>query len=530
MRVQYLDPTDFEGFVVEDPNNNYAPLFRVYPHNAVPPITTHVPVPNLHIPLTMRASGPAIREVDNSSDDGRALDNLVEHAKNEWIYLGRRTPEQLDAENKVYSFILGLAGINTSVVSDIAGKIANISDLIPGWHEPKFYDVYEIIPTNPITTTIRVLVPVQGKPFSRDNSLESVDVRIISLLANSHPEVQRVLSDQLMEEGSTPFGRVPASFNYSRSDIETLDSILKPFEAMKNMPFVEGKNVLFFYQPTYGREKKDTKEFLESNEVIKMLDLAYDIMPELMGYRPYGNQKRLFIHSFDFSPPSGGQPVINWVTNENFSHPIFMMSHDSIPKIMYSFLTPGGFDNFSTPYYLLTLDSMDQLIYFLTIGEILNTHRAEFSPQMRKSLDRWYAKMIDDFALAFKYVSEPKADNMFTGVSIIRKVGENRGEDFYKNFFRIWNNIIPYINANPGVANDQYPYTNFFRSDGDGKRIDDSKSVRNTLIISAFSAAAGKDLQQQFSDYRVIGIHQGLFDKTYPFFRDVLDYSQTSQK
>ena len=164
MRVQYLDSTDFEGFVVEDPNNHYATLFKVYPHNTIPPITTHVPAPNLHIPLTMRTSGPAIREVNNSSDEGQALDNLVKHTKNEWLYLGRRTPDQLDAEDKIYSFILGLAGIDTSVVSDIAGKIADISDSISGWHEPEFYDVYEIIPTNPITTSIRVLVPVKGKP------------------------------------------------------------------------------------------------------------------------------------------------------------------------------------------------------------------------------------------------------------------------------------------------------------------------------------------------------------------------------
>ncbi len=132
----------------------------------------------------MRISGPEVREVKGSSAEKQALDNLVEHAKNEWVYLGRRTPEQLDAENKIYSFIVGLAGINTSVVSDIAGKIGDISDSISGWHEPKFYDVYEVIPANPITTAIRVLVPVESKP---EPTLEATVKAIATPIATSTP-------------------------------------------------------------------------------------------------------------------------------------------------------------------------------------------------------------------------------------------------------------------------------------------------------------------------------------------------------
>ena len=164
MRVQYLDSPNFEGFIVEDPTNRYAPSFRVYPNTTVPPITGSVPPTPLYVPVTMRTSGPKIREVKDPSNEKQGLDNLVEHAKNEWLYLGRRTPKQLDAEDEIYSFIVGLAGVNTSVVSDVAGKIADISDSISSWHEPEFYDVYVVIPTSPITTAIRVLVPVQREP------------------------------------------------------------------------------------------------------------------------------------------------------------------------------------------------------------------------------------------------------------------------------------------------------------------------------------------------------------------------------
>ncbi len=368
--------------------------------------------------------------------------------------------------------------------------------------------------------------------FSKDKSLEEIDRRIISILANSHPEVQRVLSDQLMEEGSTPFGSVPAYFNYRDSEIKELDRILGPFEAMKKLPFVEGKNVLLFYQPTYymGRDAKfDTKEFLDKVEAIKILDLAYDIQTELVGYRKFGDQKRLILHSFDFSF-TGGQPIITGLINQDFiGHPIILMGNGNIPTLMYSFLNLD-FDYSSKHLELLTLNSTVRLIYGLTLEKLVSTHANKFGPEVQKPLDRVYKEMIDQFALAFKYVSDPKTDNAITGISIIRKVGENQGEDFYKNFFHIWNNVKPYVSANPGVVNDQYPYTNFFRSDGDGKRINDSELVSNTLVISALSAAAGKDLRQQFSEYRMINVHQGLFDKTLPFFRNVLDYSRNAKK
>ena len=153
MNVQFWDSTAFEGFLVEDSTNNYLSSFRLYPHNSMHSIT-------------MYTSGPKIREVNNSSLEGQAIDNLVEHAKDNWVYLGRRTPEQLDAENEIYLFILNLVGINLSVISDVAGKISDISDSISSWHEPEFYDVYCVIPKNPITTSVRVLVPVESESES----------------------------------------------------------------------------------------------------------------------------------------------------------------------------------------------------------------------------------------------------------------------------------------------------------------------------------------------------------------------------
>jgi len=144
---------DFKRFIVEDPDNQYDPSFRIYRYDTVPLITTFVSTPNIHIPITMQTSDPKIKKED-----------LAKLTENEWEYMGRLTPEQLDAENTIYSFFLGLTGINTSGIGDIAGLIAGFSDSIPGWHEPESYDVYKVIPANPITTTIRVLVPVQGEP------------------------------------------------------------------------------------------------------------------------------------------------------------------------------------------------------------------------------------------------------------------------------------------------------------------------------------------------------------------------------
>jgi len=151
MLVQYMYSEDFERFIVKDPDNQYAPSFRINRHDTVPLITTFVSTPNIHIPITMQTSDHKIRKGD-----------LAVLTENEWEHMGRLTPEQLDAENMIYSFILGLAGINLGVASDGLGKISGISDLVSGWQEPEFYDVYNVIPASPITTTIRVLVPVES--------------------------------------------------------------------------------------------------------------------------------------------------------------------------------------------------------------------------------------------------------------------------------------------------------------------------------------------------------------------------------
>jgi len=176
MQVQYWDSTKFEAYMVEDPKKQYAPSLRIFSGNTIPLITTHISPTDLYIPLTMHNSdsGPKIREVEDPSEK-QGIDNFVEHAENEWVKIGRFTPKQLNAEDMLYSFIIGSAGINTSGFRDFAGMIADISDSIPGWHEPDFYDVYKVIPKNPITTAIRILVPVQDMPEPTIGLEEEVD-------------------------------------------------------------------------------------------------------------------------------------------------------------------------------------------------------------------------------------------------------------------------------------------------------------------------------------------------------------------
>ena len=97
----------------------------------------------------------------------QAINNFIQHSKNEWVSLGKRTPEQLDAENQIYLFVLKLFGVDFTFVSDVAGKIAEVSGTISGWEESDYYEVYEIIPESPITTMIRVLIasPEEGGQF-----------------------------------------------------------------------------------------------------------------------------------------------------------------------------------------------------------------------------------------------------------------------------------------------------------------------------------------------------------------------------
>ncbi len=149
--VQFWDYSDHELFIVQDPYGIYDLSFRIYAHNS-----TH------HITMHMSNDAPVIREVSNSSEEGQAINNVVQNAKRKWLYLGNKTPAQLDTENQTYLFILKLSGRDFTIVSDSAGKISEVSGLISGWEEPEYYDVYYIIPDDPVTTPIRVLIPVHA--------------------------------------------------------------------------------------------------------------------------------------------------------------------------------------------------------------------------------------------------------------------------------------------------------------------------------------------------------------------------------
>ncbi len=159
MNVQYLDTTIFECFIVEDPQETYKTSLRIYPHNS------------MHT-ITMNVSGPQIRQVNINSAEGQAIEKFVEYAGSEWIYMGRRTPEQLDAENEFYLFILKLFGLDFSIISDVAGIISEVTSLITNWEEPEYYDVYRIIPNNPITTSFRILIPVDE---NETNTITDID-------------------------------------------------------------------------------------------------------------------------------------------------------------------------------------------------------------------------------------------------------------------------------------------------------------------------------------------------------------------
>ena len=120
MNVQFLDSTGFECFIVEDPQDRYKTSFKIFPHNSMHAITMHL-------------SGPEIEYISSNSTEGQAIENFNDYASSEWIYMDRRTPEQLDAENEFYLFILKLLGIDLTVISDVAGKISEISGSISTW-------------------------------------------------------------------------------------------------------------------------------------------------------------------------------------------------------------------------------------------------------------------------------------------------------------------------------------------------------------------------------------------------------------
>src|SRR3989338_1328321 len=365
--------------------------------------------------------------------------------------------------------------------------------------------------------------------FSKDGSLEDIDKRIIAVLVGSHPEVRRVLSDQLMEKGSTPFGRVPASFNYSRSDIETLDSILKPLEEMKGMPFVEGKNVLFFYRSpiTVDGVKINTKDLLDRYEVVKVMDLIHQVQVELTGYSPFGDQKVLISHSVNPWYPTA-QPIRynlegNYKMRKDFFFLLFSMTDQNVPRLLYGQL--------SRPIdaYHLTGDTITFLLFTHSLDKAINEYGNEISAEARNHFTEMSSKFNSGFRESFeKTFASNSHPGTFGGIEAIRKVAEDSGEDIYKNFFHIWTYAESYAESNPKSINGMSIHE-FLTKDNNGNSIQDYRLVVDTLIISALCAASDKDSKPQFSEYK-IDVHQGLFDKTLPFFRCVLDYSRNTQK
>ncbi len=347
-------------------------------------------------------------------------------------------------------------------------------------------------------------------PFSDDQSLDDIDKLIIATLAKSHPEVQRILADKLAEEG------------LRQSDMM---STLRTFDQMADLPFIEGENILFFYEPTSFRRdvRYDTKEYMDEHSIVRVTELAYEIQRELTGFSPVGDHKLLVWYSSGRPDKITMQPLIFQAISDTY--PINILSEENLPSLMLAYLDPN---NFISPEFL-NRGAMYDLLFGLTLEELLK-HGDEFTPEAQDSLTGIYSVFADPWEMSLEYLSrDPDQKPGQTGsIAVIRQIAENYGEDFYKNFFHIWNNAESYVEANPGVTNGLDAYQ-FLQMDQDGNQVEDLEVVGNTLNIAAFSAASGQDLLPQFSNYN-FDIHQGLYGKAFTFFSGVMNHINSSQR
>ncbi len=77
MNVLFRDSNEYELFIVEDPNSNYRPSFEIYSHNSIHWITGYI-----------NSDPPIVETVSNSSEEGQAINNYIQDAKNNCIHMG----------------------------------------------------------------------------------------------------------------------------------------------------------------------------------------------------------------------------------------------------------------------------------------------------------------------------------------------------------------------------------------------------------------------------------------------------------
>jgi len=153
--VLFVDGAGWELFFAEE--EGFLPSLGLFRHNSAHGITMYVDMP-----------ADAVATYSNETDEAQACFDFVSHARSHGLFLGRVTPEELKAIDDtalwIYNFV-PVVGPVMSAVSKVAQKFESFLSMIPGEiSEPDFYDLYEIVPDNPITTTLRIPIPVTIAP------------------------------------------------------------------------------------------------------------------------------------------------------------------------------------------------------------------------------------------------------------------------------------------------------------------------------------------------------------------------------
>lgn len=156
INIEFLDAKNYELFIIEDSTGKYLPALEIYPHNSDHWITMYLPE---------EKGSDEITELPVDSDKGQAMENFLSDTAGERIYHGRFTPEELDETDEIRMMILERTGIGSfftfvSQLNDFMEKMDEIFNLGFQYEEPEFYDLYTLIPSSSITTTLCWLEPI----------------------------------------------------------------------------------------------------------------------------------------------------------------------------------------------------------------------------------------------------------------------------------------------------------------------------------------------------------------------------------
>jgi len=158
IQVGYVDGKGFKFFQLEDPENNYLPLFDIFPHNSSHSFT-----------MSLTDQGPIVEQIEPGSpkDQAYTLFDTWFSRNPKVVDLGIKTlkewDEIADAKISVVSMVLPRAGGKLKIIGTIRDILRQVTPDAPYSNPDQEYHIYSLLPFDGITSELYRLEEVKGQ-------------------------------------------------------------------------------------------------------------------------------------------------------------------------------------------------------------------------------------------------------------------------------------------------------------------------------------------------------------------------------